>query len=647
MTTQITTENYYTTLSQLPRNHIYKIIQKITKNHDITIGQLSKITNIPESSLNKSNNRTLNFYQFKTLANFENKTVNELMFNYLNEPENSEKINIINQEDERKIYEDFKDKLEPYMIQNYFDYLVLLNNLKKIDIAKELQISNYVLSMLKRKFHDYNTMNKIAKYFDMSLNDFLTKAYQYDFNKTKSDKYITNIRKSIKTTGFENIKNYIQNQLKNQNKSMQDFFDESGLNEYNINALKGNNWNYDIFEKICEYFNQTETEFLQNVIQNPKENVDKKINEKEFFKNQLQTLIDQRNMSKMDLSKLTGISSSTIKSWLGPNPRIASDKNIEILSIKLGVPINYFSKKEITSSHTTTNQKTKYENIKKGLIYQNILTVVHRNNKTIQWLSEQTKIPYGTIIGWRKRNPKEYENIKLIAKTLNVDINELLSKPKKPSNLPQKTNYKYMVINKDLYPNMQQGQIYRNILNELHKQNLSMKWLHNQLNSISYQTMTAWYRATWPKNINVLNQIAKILDIDVKELLVQNENTNTTIKPGELYDNIRKLCQEKNITIENLAIKSNVPLKTIKNWKTRKEPAEFETVEKIANTLNITVEQLYDGLESEKFNINIKPVLINEKDLFQKIENLTHDKSDFEKAFIKTQIKNTIQAIYG
>lgn len=211
MTTQITTENYYTTLSQLPRNHIYKIIQKITKNHDITIGQLSKITNIPESTLNKPNNRTLNFYQFKTLANFENKTVNELMFEYLNQTKDVETINVINQHNEQKIYEDFKDKLEPYMIQNYFNYLVLLNNLKKIDIAKELQISNYVLSMLKRKFHDYNTMNKIAKYFDMSLNDFLTKTYQYDFNKTKSDKYITNIRKSIKTIGFENIKNYIQN----------------------------------------------------------------------------------------------------------------------------------------------------------------------------------------------------------------------------------------------------------------------------------------------------------------------------------------------------------------------------------------------------------------------------------------------------
>lgn len=500
MTTQITTENYYTTLSQLPKNHINKIIQKIAKNHGITLGQLSKITNIPESTLDRSNNRTLNFYQFKTLANFENKTVSELMFNYLNESENSKKINIINQEDEQKIYEDFKDKLEPYMIQNYFDYLVTSKNIKKTDIAKELQISKQTLSTFKRYFHNYTTMKMIAQYFNMSLNDFLTESYEYNFNKINSNNYKTSIYESTQDT---------------------------------------------------------------------KEDIVKKLNEKEFFVNQLQSLLNQRKISKKDLAKLTGYAESTVRSWLNQNNSyIPSEISLRNLSIKLGVPITYFTKEETIQNY----------NIKKGQIYQNILAILRQNNKTIEWLSEQTGIKYQTIYGWYRRTwPNDPFALDRIANVLNVDVETLLKENEKThndSNL-EKLNINPVLIN--VYGNIKKGQIYQNILTILSRNNKTIKWLSEQT-GIKYQTITGWSKRTHPKDFSALNRVANVLNVDVKTLLKENEILRND-------SNLEKL--------------------------------------------------------------NIKPILINEKDLFQKIENLTHNKSDFEKAFIKNQIKNTIHAIYG
>ena len=50
-------------------------------------------------------------------------------------------------------------------------------------------------------------------------------------------------------------------------------------------------------------------------------------------------------------------------------------------------------------------------------------------------------------------------------------------------------------------------------------------------------------------------------------------------------DVLRKLCEENNLNIYEVARESNIPEATIQNW-TRKNPKPFETEDKLLNTIN-------------------------------------------------------------
>lgn len=76
--------------------------------------------------------------------------------------------------------------------------------------------------------------------------------------------------------------------------------------------------------------------------------------------------------------------------------------------------------------------------------------------------------------------------------------------------------------------------------------------------------------------------------------------------------NLRKLIEEKRISITELSRRSKVPAKTIYHWMNGQQPRKMEHLFSIADVLEVTVEELF-GREPRK--TNKVPDLIRELNL--------------------------------
>ncbi|AHI06244.1 hypothetical protein BDW_08720 [Bdellovibrio bacteriovorus W] len=63
--------------------------------------------------------------------------------------------------------------------------------------------------------------------------------------------------------------------------------------------------------------------------------------------------------------------------------------------------------------------------------------------------------------------------------------------------------------------------------------------------------------------------------------------------------NLRKLIEEKRLSITELSRRSKVPAKTIYHWMNGQQPRKMEHLFSIADVLEVTVEELF-GRESKK-----------------------------------------------
>lgn len=71
----------------------------------------------------------------------------------------------------------------------------------------------------------------------------------------------------------------------------------------------------------------------------------------------------------------------------------------------------------------------------------------------------------------------------------------------------------------------------------------------------------------------------------------------------EFSQNLKKIMNEKGISNYRLAKMLDVHPTTIKNWLENNTQPKFEMIDKIANALDVNIEQLVIGEESHKFKI--------------------------------------------
>lgn len=67
-----------------------------------------------------------------------------------------------------------------------------------------------------------------------------------------------------------------------------------------------------------------------------------------------------------------------------------------------------------------------------------------------------------------------------------------------------------------------------------------------------------------------------------------------------LSKSLRRILDERNMTVAELARKSSVPAKTIYHWLAGQQPRKMEHVFYICDALGMTVEQLYERAPPSK-----------------------------------------------
>ncbi len=72
--------------------------------------------------------------------------------------------------------------------------------------------------------------------------------------------------------------------------------------------------------------------------------------------------------------------------------------------------------------------------------------------------------------------------------------------------------------------------------------------------------------------------------------------------------NIKKFRESKNMTQEDVAEKLNVTRQAVSSWETEKTQPDVETLQKLAQVLEISVEELIYGTKQEHTIINKKTV---------------------------------------
>lgn len=100
--------------------------------------------------------------------------------------------------------------------------------------------------------------------------------------------------------------------------------------------------------------------------------------------NKLRDLLEERNVTQIELSNLTGISKTAINGWIkGRTATIDSDNLVKVSRV-LGVTPGYFFN-EMKDEHVTYNPK-----IKPG---DNTVTILlHQNSQLIQQVNDLIKI---------------------------------------------------------------------------------------------------------------------------------------------------------------------------------------------------------------------------------------------------------------
>ena len=74
----------------------------------------------------------------------------------------------------------------------------------------------------------------------------------------------------------------------------------------------------------------------------------------------------------------------------------------------------------------------------------------------------------------------------------------------------------------------------------------------------------------------------------------------------DFWDRIKKCCKTKNQTLQELYEKLNLPLQNMRNKRTRKVYPNLEEVLKIAKCLNVSVEYLITGHETQAQSVELE-----------------------------------------
>ncbi|MEV2908343.1 helix-turn-helix domain-containing protein [Paenibacillus larvae] len=142
------------------------------------------------------------------------------------------------------------------------------------------------------------------------------------------------------------------------------------------------------------------------------------------------------------------------------------------------------------------------------------------------------------------------------------------------------------------------------------------KMTQNELAQKSYMSRTYLSdieRGRQNPSLNTLISIAKVLNIDIK--LLFNEDHHTEIKEKSIGNNIRLYREQKKITQTKLAKKSGISSSHLSMIESDLKKPSIDTLNAIANALNIDVTQIMDS-----HNDLNKPILYNSSTLTPKDE---------------------------
>lgn len=104
-------------------------------------------------------------------------------------------------------------------------------------------------------------------------------------------------------------------------------------------------------------------------------------------------------------------------------------------------------------------------------------------------------------------------------------------------------------------------------------------------------------------------------------------------------EKLRQLMESNNVKQQELADKLNVKRGSVSNWITNRRCPDAETIVKIADYFNVTVDFLLKDTKNEELK-KVKEDYIEMKDLYECYKNLDENNKILIDSMIKTMLEN-------